>query len=628
MTVRLTRLLAAATLTLSTVGGPSAFAQGAAPNEAPPLGESEPPQPGVTPSPLPPAPPEIVDELDAPTAPSNDPDAPGAPSNDPDAPGASSNDNTPMGTAEGEGATPEETPAPPEGEPDPAQQEAVVPALPVPPAETDPANDGPTVVAEPETAAAAPAFQPPPSVADLAEGLLDAVVNISTAQRIEQAGRGIPPLEAPEGSPLQDFFDDLLQGDDQSGRRVQSLGSGFVIDPSGVIVTNNHVIQDADEITVNFADGSQLDAELVGRDPKTDLAVLKVEPEEPLKAVAFGDSDGVRIGDWVMAIGNPFGLGGSVSIGIVSARGRNINAGPYDDFIQTDAAINRGNSGGPLFDMDGDVVGINTAIISPTGGSIGIGFSIPANLAVNVVDQLREFGETRRGWLGIRLSAVTDDIASGLGIGETRGAVVMGIIPGGPSDDGSLKVGDVIVGFDGKPVESSRDLPRIVAETPVGKRVEVDILRKASREADAEPTSVEITLGRLEEGEKLMAEAEGGSPSEETEGAESQTEPQESEDRSVLGMTLGPIDDAARETYGLNADATGVLVTAVEAGSGASQKGIEPGMTIREIAQEEVSTVDEVTEKLASLREEGRRNALMLIAATDGALRFIVLPLE
>ncbi|MCK5934446.1 MAG: Do family serine endopeptidase [Fulvimarina manganoxydans] len=607
MTVRLTRLLAAATLTLSTAGGPSAFAQGAAPNEAPPVGESESAPPAATPSPLPPAPPEIAA---------------------PDAPSAPSKDNAPMGTAEGEGANPAETPAPPEGEPDPAQQEAVVPALPVPPAKTDPANDGPTAVAEPQTSPSTPAFQPPPSVADLAEGLLDAVVNISTAQRIEQAGRGIPPLEAPEGSPLQDFFDDLLKGDDQSGRRVQSLGSGFVIDSSGVIVTNNHVIQDADEITVNFADGSQLDAELVGRDPKTDLAVLKVEPKEPLKAVAFGNSDGVRIGDWVMAIGNPFGLGGSVSIGIVSARGRNINAGPYDNFIQTDAAINRGNSGGPLFDMDGDVVGINTAIISPTGGSIGIGFSIPANLAVNVVDQLREFGETRRGWLGIRLSAVTDDIASGLGIGETRGAVVMGIIPGGPSDDGSLKVGDVIVGFDGKPVESSRDLPRIVAETPVGKTVEVDILRKASRDADAEPTSVEITLGRLEEGEKLMAEAEGAPSGEETDSTESDTPGSESEDRDVLGMTLGAIDDAARETYGLDADAKGVLVTAVEAGSGASQKGIEPGMTIREIAQEEVSTVDEVTEKLASLREEGRRNALMLVAATDGALRFIVLPLE
>ncbi|EAU40925.1 putative protease precursor signal peptide protein [Fulvimarina pelagi HTCC2506] len=514
-----------------------------------------------------------------------------------------------------------------------SEAEAAVPALPAPPVEEDETTTGREDEAASEATVTPPASrQGPESVSELAESLLDAVVNISTAQRVERPGGGIPPLEAPEGSPLQDFFDDLLRGDgNPSGRRVQSLGSGFVIDPSGVVITNNHVIQDADEITVNFADGSQLEAELLGRDPKTDLAVLKVQSDEPLVSVAFGDSETIKIGDWVMAIGNPFGLGGSVSLGIVSARGRNINAGPYDNFIQTDAAINRGNSGGPLFDMNGNVVGINTAIISPTGGSIGIGFSIPANLAVNVVNQLREFGETRRGWLGIRLSAVTDDIASGLGIGEARGAVVVGTIDGGPSQD-VLKAGDVITAFDGKTVESSRDLPRIVAETPVGKDVEVEILRKTSREADAEPMTVTVTLGRLEDGERLMAEGPNGEE-EEADGDTSDDEAVEGEAQTgatdpVLGLTLGAIDDDTRSEFNLPEDAEGVLITAVAAGSNAAEKGIEAGMLIQEIAQESVSSVSDVEEKLAELRSEGRRNALMLVAEQDGDLRFVVLPLD
>ncbi|MEF2553081.1 Do family serine endopeptidase [Aurantimonas sp. A2-1-M11] len=502
--------------------------------------------------------------------------------------------------------------------------EPAVPALPVPPV-----DNGPTEEARPAPAIQPPAaaFRGPASVADLAEGLLDAVVNISTSQAVDVPGRGVPPLEAPEGSPLQDFFDDLLEDRDGLGnRRVQSLGSGFVVDPSGVVVTNNHVIADADTITVNFADGTQLDAELVGTDPKTDLAVLKVEPDQSLVSVKFGDSEALRIGDWVMAIGNPFGLGGSVSIGIVSARGRNINAGPYDNFIQTDAAINRGNSGGPLFDLNGDVVGINTAIISPTGGSIGIGFSVPANLAVNVIDQLREFGETRRGWLGIRLQAVTDDIAEGLGIGEARGAVVMGIVPGGPSDNGLLKVGDVIVSFDGTAVESSRDLPRIVAETPVGKSVAVEVLRKTATDQPAEQTSVEVTLGRLEDGEKLMAE---------TEDAPSATDPDagETDDADAgpvmtLGMTLSELDPTLREQYALGEDVEGIVVTAVSPNSHAADKGIEAGTLIREVAQEEVTSARDVADKIAELKDAGRRNALLLLVAGNGDLRFVVVPIE
>ncbi|MDY8108614.1 Do family serine endopeptidase [Fulvimarina sp. 2208YS6-2-32] len=601
---------------------------------------------GVAQTPEPAAPstdgaaPPAVPEAPSPAPQAPAPQAPQAPAAEmpaPQAPAPSEQAPSPDGSAGTDGAGNREDADPAAPRPEESQGESVVPALPAPPVdEATPGKTPADVSQSTVTMPPARADHGPQSVSDLAESLLDAVVNISTSQRVERPGGGIPPLEAPEGSPLQDFFDDLLRGDDSpSGSRVQSLGSGFVIDPSGIVVTNNHVIQDADEITVNFADGSKLEAELLGRDPKTDLAVLKVDAGKELPSVAFGDSEEIRIGDWVMAIGNPFGLGGSVSIGIVSARGRNINAGPYDNFIQTDAAINRGNSGGPLFDMDGDVVGINTAIMSPTGGSIGIGFSVPSNLAVNVVNQLREFGETRRGWLGVRLSAVTDDIANGLGIGEAKGAVVVGTIDGGPSV-GVLKAGDVITSFDGKSVETSRDLPRIVAETPVGKEVDVEILRKTSRDTDAEPETVQITLGRLEDGERQMASADGepgdgtaeGSGEAEPDGGESEASPETDEAEPVLGLTLGAIDEAARQAYGLAEDASGVLVTEVVTGSNAEEKGIEPGMTIREVAQETVSSVEEVEEKLADLRERGRRNALMLLADPGGDLRFVVLPLD
>ena len=464
----------------------------------------------------------------------------------------------------------------------------------------------------------------PASVADVAEGLLDAVVNISTSQTIEDAGRGIPPLEAPEGSPLQDFFDDLLKDDDGTGsRKVQSLGSGFVIDPSGIIITNNHVIADADEITANFADGSKLTAKLIGVDTKTDIAVLKVESKKPLKAVKFGDSEQLRIGDWVMAVGNPFGLGGSVTVGIVSARGRNINAGPYDNFIQTDAAINRGNSGGPLFDMNGDVVGINTAIISPTGGSIGIGFSIPSEIATNVIAQLREYGETRRGWLGIRLQEVSEDIATGLGLPAAKGALVMGVVPGGPSDNGLLRVGDVIVTFDGQDVVTSRDLPRIVAETPVGKKVAVKLLRKEATTADpTKEITVEITLGRLEDGEKQMAESESAPTTPEVPGAKMVA------GIATLGMTIADIDAASRTKYDLGKDVTGVVITDVNPSSSAAEKGIEPGTVIKEVAQEKVGKAKDVEKKIADLKSTGRKNALLLLASSTGELRFVVVPID
>ncbi|MDX3925194.1 MAG: Do family serine endopeptidase [Shinella sp.] len=471
--------------------------------------------------------------------------------------------------------------------------------------------------------AQAPAQNGPESVADLAEGLLDAVVNISTSQNVRNEDRA-PTPQVPEGSPFQDFFDEFFKDDGSQGggpRTVNSLGSGFVIDPTGFIATNNHVIEGADDIEVNFANGSKLKARLVGTDPKTDLALLKVEPKAPLKAVPFGDSKVMRIGDWVMAIGNPFGLGGSVTVGIISARGRNINAGPYDNFIQTDAAINRGNSGGPLFNMRGEVIGINTAIISPSGGSIGIGFSVPTELAANIFMQLKEFGETRRGWLGVRIQPVTDDIAESIGMSEAKGALVAGIIEGGPVANGSIRTGDVIIRFDGKDVDEMRDLPRVVAESPVGKAVDVVVVR------DGKEQTVKVTLGRLEDGEKL-AEASG----EETEdpattenGGEQQSEPAAA---GALGMSLATLDEESHKSYGIVESVEGVVVTAVEPNSAAAERRIEVGDVIVEIGQEAVSSPEDVTSRIDKLKSEGRRNALLMIANKSGALRFVTVRME
>jgi len=358
----------------------------------------------------------------------------------------------------------------------------------------------------------APAFaKGPDSVADLASGLLDAVVNISTSQTVS-GSKGVPAPKLPEGSPFQDFFDDFFndKGGDAQPRRVQSLGSGFVIDASGILVTNNHVIEGADEIVASFNDGTKLTAKVLGRDEKTDLAVLQVTPTRPLTAVGFGDSDKLRVGDWVMAIGNPFGLGGSVTLGIVSARNRDINSGPYDNFIQTDAAINRGNSGGPLFNMDGQVIGINTAIISPSGGSIGIGFAIPSKTVANVIGQLRQYGETRRGWLGVRIQEVTDDIAEGLNMKSSAGALVAGVTDKGPADAAGIQAGDVIIEFDGQKVEAMHELPRLVADEPIGKEVPVKVLRKG------EEKTITVKLGKLEDEVKTASAdgSDGGTPAE------------------------------------------------------------------------------------------------------------------
>jgi serine protease Do len=464
----------------------------------------------------------------------------------------------------------------------------------------------------------------PQSVADVAAPLLDAVVNISTSQTVGGASDAVPGPKLPDGSPFQHFFDQFNgdNGGDSSPHRVQSLGSGFVIDPSGVIVTNNHVIEGADEITANFNDGTKLTAKLIGHDDKTDLALLKVQSDKPLTSVKFGDSTKIRVGDWVMAIGNPFGLGGTVTLGIVSARNRDINSGPYDNFIQTDAAINRGNSGGPLFDMDGQVIGINTAIISPTGGSIGIGFAVPSEIAVEVVDQLRQYGETRRGWLGVRIQQVTDQVAKSLAMsGSPRGALVAGVDANGPAAKGGIEAGDVILSFDGEPVQSMHDLPRIVAGKAVGKTVVVHVLRNGKEQ------DVNVTLGRLEEADKVAV-----SPASDTAPAgqpDAKPAPTPMVSSGPLGLSLSDLSPDTRTRYGI-ADAVtgGVVVTGVTDGSPAADKRMQPGDVIVEIGHEAVKAPDDVKRVLDQMKTDGRQNVLLAIQNKDGTQRWVVLPLD
>ena len=458
----------------------------------------------------------------------------------------------------------------------------------------------------------------PDGIADVAEQVIDSVVNISTSQNVEAHSGPLPQL--PNDPQLDELFRDFFnrrgqggQGDQnrsQAPRRVSSLGSGFIIDSSGIVVTNNHVIADADEITVILNDGTRLKATLLGKDTKVDLAVLKVTTDHPLKAVKFGDSDKLRLGEWVIAIGNPFSLGGSVTAGIVSARNRDITSGPYDNYIQTDAPINRGNSGGPLFNLEGEVVGINTAIISPSGGSIGIGFSVPSKTAVAVIDQLKQFGETRRGWLGVRIQLVTDEIAESLNIKPPHGALVAGVDEKGPARPAGIEAGDVIVKFDGKEIKEMRDLPRVVADTTVGKAVEVVIIRKGQSETKT------VTLGRLEDGEKQIAEAKTDVPA------------QKPVVKKTLGLDLANLDDALRTKYKVKDTVKGVVIVAVDADSPANNQHLSPGDVIVEVAQEAVASADDFQAKIDKLKRDGRPSALLLVANPAGDLRFVALSLR
>src|SRR6184192_315530 len=468
----------------------------------------------------------------------------------------------------------------------------------------------------------------PDGIADVAEKVIDAVVNISTSQTVEAKGGGEGRGEMPQlppGSPFEEFFDDFFKnrrgpggnskggdkGTDLQPRKTNSLGSGFIVDTSGIVVTHNHVIADADEINVIMNDGSKFKAELVGVDKKTDLAVLKFKPTKPLKAVTFGDSDKLRLGEWVIAIGNPFSLGGSVTAGIVSARNRDINSGPYDNYIQTDAAINRGNSGGPLFNLEGEVVGINTAIISPSGGSIGIGFAVPSKTALPVIDQLRQFGETRRGWLGVRIQQVTDEIAESLNIKPPRGALVAGVDDKGPAKPAGIEPGDVIVKFDGKEIKEMRDLPRVVADTPVGKQVPVVVIRKGKEDTRT------VTLGRLEDGEKVAA----ANPKD--------NDPAEKPVvKKTLGLELANMSDDLRRRYKIKDTVKGVVITGVDASSSAADKRLTAGDVIVEIAQEAVANTGDLQAKIDKLKKDGRKSALLLVAGADGELRFVALSLQ
>jgi serine protease Do len=445
----------------------------------------------------------------------------------------------------------------------------------------------------------------PDSFADLANKLLPMVVNIATTQTLKsgpQVGLNLPP-----DSPLQDLFKDFV-GPQNVPRHVTSLGSGFIIDASGLIVTNNHVIEDADQITVTLNDGTSLPAKLIGRDDKTDLALLKVQPKKPLPATHWGDSDKARIGDWVIAIGNPFGLGSTVTAGIVSARNRDISAGPYDDFIQTDAPINRGNSGGPLFDMDGGVVGVNSAIFSPSGGSVGIGFSIPSNLAHDVIDQLNKFHTVRRGWLGVRVQAINADIAEGLGLSSASGALVADVSNNGPASHSGLHKGDLIVRFDGRAVADSRALPRLVAETQIGKKVTIDYLRNGKK------MSATVVLGKLP-GSGNPPPAKKPAPP-----------PKGAQHHSRIGLSLAPISGEARAKFHIGKDVQGVVVIAVDPNGPAAEKAIRPGDVIVEVQNQPVRSPEDVAKRVDADAKSGKKVEVVLLNR-GGTLAFVALRL-
>ncbi|MBX9458636.1 MAG: Do family serine endopeptidase [Rhizobium sp.] len=479
----------------------------------------------------------------------------------------------------------------------------------------------------------------PDSVSDLAEGLMDSVVNISITQNAKAEGDdGVPSPTLPKDAPFQDLFEDYFKNRNNEGsntaRKVSSLGSGFVVDPTGYIVTNNHVIEGASEIVVNFANGSKLTAKLVGTDTKTDIALLKVEPKTPLKAVPWGDSRLMRIGDWVMAIGNPFGLGGSVSVGIVSARNRNLNAGPYDNFLQTDAAINRGNSGGPLFNMLGEVIGVNTAIYSPSGGgSVGIGFAVPTELASHVVAQLKEFGEVRRGWLGVRIQPVTEDMIAGLKLATPRGALVSGVVKGGPVESGPILSGDVVLRFDGTEIVEMRDLPRVVAESPIDKPLDVVVIRNGQQ------MTLKVTLARQVEDEKKsdaekLAEQLDNNGLAKPQGLDPVApDDKEPADKPVtaaetMGLTLSPLTAENRKEFSIPESVEGVLILDVPTNTAAHEKGIRKGDVIVEVAQSFMESPEDVADKIQELRKDDRRNAYLMVANQKGELRLVAVPIE
>jgi serine protease Do len=470
-----------------------------------------------------------------------------------------------------------------------------------------------------------------PTLADLAERLLPAVVNISAqigpsrdrppAQQPD-ARRRIPGMpQLPPGSPLEEFFREFFDRErpDQQ-RRGASMGSGFVIDPTGYIVTNNHVVQDANEIRVSFSDNTTLTARLIGRDRCADLALLKVDAPRPLPHVTFGNSEQTRIGDWVVAIGNPFGLGGTVTQGIISAIARNIPIerlegggqgcpSTYIDFMQTDAAINRGNSGGPLFSLRGEVVGINTAIFTPTGANAGIAFAIPSARAERVIQQLREHGRVRRGWLGVRIQTVTDDIAESVGLDRPRGALIAGVVERGPAERARLQRGDVVLRFDGREVADMGRLPIIVGETEVDREVPVVVWRERRE------VTLPVKVGELPDNVEQQAAVQ-----------RNDVRQDRRPDTAVLGMNLAPLTPELRQRYQISERTRGVVVTRVDDNSAAAQRGIREGDVIVEISQQPVGTPAQISQRVEQEREQGRRSVLVTIER-QGEQRFLGLQL-
>jgi len=469
-----------------------------------------------------------------------------------------------------------------------------------------------------------PLTNAPNSFADLAEQLSPSVVNVSSTQKIEQDDNLPEMPKFPPGSPFEDFFEDFMGkrgqggglGGGQPALPAASLGSGFIIDAkNGYVITNNHVIRDAEEVRITLHDDTTIPAEIVGRDEKIDIAVLKVDTKKhKLHAVKFGNSDRMRVGDWIVAIGNPFGLGGTVTSGIISARQRDINSGPYDDYIQTDASINRGNSGGPMFDLKGNVIGINTAIFSPTGGSVGIGFAIPSNLAKPVIDQLIKYGRTKRGWLGVRIQTVTDEIAESLGLDKARGALVASVTDGGPAQKAKLKAGDVVLEFDGKNVSDMRALPRIVAETPIDKEVTLKYWR------DGKERKAKVEIGELEKAEDtgLLTEKDTKDP-----------QPKGAKEKTIesVGLTVTGIDRISRKNFNVPDDVDGVLVREATPRGEAAKRGLTTGDVIVEAEQKAVIDPKALVDVFEQAKKEEKSHVLLLVNR-EGDVRFVALKLD
>jgi serine protease Do len=470
---------------------------------------------------------------------------------------------------------------------------------------------------------AASAQEQPASFADLVEKLSPAVVNVSTTQKIKTTqgfvGSPFPDLpDTPEMEPFRDFFERFAnpygQGQQPQERELYSLGSGFIIDPSGYIISNYHVIEGAEEINITLPDNSKYKAKVIGKDKKTDLALLKVDAKKDLPFVTLGDSDAMRVGDWVIAVGNPFGLGGSVTQGIISARQRSINAGPFDDFLQTDAPINRGNSGGPLFNTKGEVIGINSAIFSPSGGSVGIGFAIPTSLAKPIIAQLKEFGRTHRGWLGVKIQQVSDEIADSLGLKKTMGALVLEVSKGSPADKAGIVPGDVITSYDGKEITEMRFLPRMVAETKVGKSVSITYWHKnASKTA-------QITLGELDEqaeqAQNEMDSDKSASPKN-----------KQADSESVLGMSIAPLTPQLRSQLRITDKRAGLVILDVKYGSEAARRGVQSGDIMLDINNEPVKSVAELKNSFEAAKKAGRKFVLVKILRKNEEA-YITLPVE